>query len=127
MDGRPLSRLVFGIRYAVGLLRSARRIASELGPVRSFNHQAEAIAVDRPQPAVPARLSEKDAVQAWSLGTNCLLYEADRGPELLNVGTQRYPLMVPRSQAWEQGYVLPPSLFEHPAGLAHLMGSGHGR
>ena len=36
MDGRPLSRLVFGIRYAAGLLRTARRVARELGPVRDF-------------------------------------------------------------------------------------------
>jgi transcriptional regulator with XRE-family HTH domain len=33
-EGRPLSRLVLGIRYAAGLLRTARRIADELGPAR---------------------------------------------------------------------------------------------
>lgn len=105
MDGRPLSRLVFGIRYAAGLLRTARRIARELGPVRNFSHQP-ATAADRPQPAVRAQLSKKDVVQAWSLGANCLLYEADRGPEQLNVGTARHPMMVPRDQAWQQAYAM---------------------
>lgn len=33
-EGRPLSRLLLGIRYSAGLLRTARRIADELGPTR---------------------------------------------------------------------------------------------
>jgi len=32
--GRPLSRLLLGVRYAAGLLRTARRIADELGSTR---------------------------------------------------------------------------------------------
>ena len=36
MEGRPLSRLVFGIRYTAGLLRTAPR-ADELGPTRRLN------------------------------------------------------------------------------------------
>ena len=46
MDSRPLSRLVLGIRYAAGLLRTARRVAREIGPARNFNHHAEATAED---------------------------------------------------------------------------------
>jgi hypothetical protein len=111
MDGRPLSRLVFGIRYAAGLLRTARRIASELGPARDFNHRAEATADDRlvvpsldiPQADVGEQLRE-DALGAWSAALNCLLYEKDPGPEQLNVGTQNKPMMVPRDQAWQQSY-----------------------
>lgn len=106
MRGRPLSRLVFGIRYAVGLLRTARRIANELGPVRDFSYNAEPAAADRPQLATRAQLNKDDVVQAWSLGTNCLLYEEDRGPEKLNVGSRRYPLMVSRSQTWQHAYAL---------------------
>lgn len=34
VEGRPLSQVFFGIRYATGLLRAARQIADELGPVR---------------------------------------------------------------------------------------------
>lgn len=104
MSGRPLSRLVFGIRYAAGLLRTGRRIARELGPVRDFSPQAEPAAADWPQPVIGAQLNKDDVVQAWSLGTNCLLYEGDRGPEQLNVGTERHPLMVPRSQVWQHSY-----------------------
>jgi|SRR5215211_578371 len=33
-EGRPISRLVLGIRYSIGLLRTARKIADELGPTR---------------------------------------------------------------------------------------------
>jgi transcriptional regulator with XRE-family HTH domain len=33
-EGRPLARLILGTRFAAGLLRSARRIASGLGPAR---------------------------------------------------------------------------------------------
>ena len=47
MDSRPLSRLVLGIRYAAGLLRTARRVANELGPARDFNHRTETNAADR--------------------------------------------------------------------------------
>jgi hypothetical protein len=104
MGGRPLSRLVFGIRYAAGLLRTARRIASELGSVRDFSDQPEAAAADWPQPVTRAQLNEDDAIHAWSLGTNCLLYEGDRGPEQLNLGTERHPLMVSRSQWWQHNY-----------------------
>lgn len=33
-EGRPLTRLLLGVRYSAGLLRTARRIADELGPAR---------------------------------------------------------------------------------------------
>jgi hypothetical protein len=48
--------------------------------------------------------AEEDASKAWLLAGNCLLYENDRGPELLNVGTGLKPLDVPRSQAWQLSY-----------------------
>jgi hypothetical protein len=111
MDSRPLSRLVLGIRYAAGLLRTARRIARELGPARDFSYRAETTAADRlvvssldlPQADVGKQLG-KDALEAWSLALNCLLYEKDKGPKQLNVGTARHPMMVPRDQAWQQAY-----------------------
>ena len=113
MDSRPLSRLVLGIRYAAGLLRTARRVANELGPARDFNHRAETTAADRlvtlsldiPQTDAGEQLG-KDALEAWSLALNCLLYEKDRGPQKLNVGTARHPMMVPRDQAWQQAYAM---------------------
>lgn len=113
MDSRPLSRLVLGLRYAAGLLRTGRRVANELGPARDFSHRAETTAADRlvapsldmPQAGVGEQL-RKDALQAWSLALNCLLYEKDPGPEQLNVGTERHPMMVPRDQAWQQAYAM---------------------
>jgi hypothetical protein len=48
--------------------------------------------------------AEEDAFQAWINARNCLLYENDQGPELLNVGTRLKPLRIPRSEAWQQSY-----------------------
>src|SRR5262245_13620329 len=36
-EGRPLTRLWLGVRYALGLLRAGQRVVNELGPVRSEN------------------------------------------------------------------------------------------
>jgi hypothetical protein len=47
---------------------------------------------------------EKDVTEAWSKAANCLLYEADPGPAMLNVGTADEPRMVPRSEAWQHAY-----------------------
>lgn len=111
LDSRPLSRLIFGIRYAAGLLRTARRVARELGPARDFSYRAGTTDADRlvvpsldvPQADMGERLRE-DALEAWSAAMNCLLYEKDPGPEQLNVGTRDKPMMVPRDQAWQQSY-----------------------
>jgi hypothetical protein len=48
--------------------------------------------------------AENDALQAFICARNCLLYENDSGPELLNVGTTHRPLKIPRSEAWQQSY-----------------------
>jgi len=49
---------------------------------------------------------EEDAFQAWIYASNCLLYEADTGPALLNVGTADEPRLIPRDQAWQHAYAL---------------------
>ncbi|MEV1005014.1 hypothetical protein [Nonomuraea sp. NPDC050202] len=49
---------------------------------------------------------EQDASQAWIYAANCLLYENDPGPAVLNVGSFDEPRMVPRSQAWQHAYAL---------------------
>jgi hypothetical protein len=50
--------------------------------------------------------AEEDASQALLHAQNCLLYENDPGPELLNVGTQLKPLRIPRSEAWQETYAM---------------------
>ena len=113
MKGRPLSRLVFGIRYAVGLLRTARCIADELGPARRLNCSAQSEEADwsaapSPVPAAPGTRprAEEDDFQAWVAATNCLLYENDTGPRKLNVGSRDKPVLVPREQAWRDAYAM---------------------
>jgi hypothetical protein len=49
---------------------------------------------------------EEDAFQAWVYARNCLLYETDRGPALLNVGSEREPRLIPRSEAWQHAYAM---------------------
>ncbi|WP_020522854.1 hypothetical protein [Catelliglobosispora koreensis] len=48
--------------------------------------------------------STDDETLAWSLATNCLLYEEDPGPRLLNIGSPTEPKMVPRREAWRELY-----------------------
>lgn len=48
--------------------------------------------------------AEEDAFTARLCARNCLLYENDPGPELLNVGTRLKPLEIPRSEAWQLSY-----------------------
>jgi hypothetical protein len=50
--------------------------------------------------------AEKDRLNAWSYAWNCLLYENDPGPAQLNVGTDREPRLVPRSEAWQHAYAM---------------------
>ncbi|MHA6795915.1 hypothetical protein ACVGVM_20715 [Pseudonocardia bannensis] len=45
-----------------------------------------------------------DALTAWSLAANCVLYERDPGPALLNVGSADEPRYLPRTQAWRDSY-----------------------
>ncbi|MEK6438950.1 hypothetical protein [Pseudonocardia sp. T1-2H] len=45
-----------------------------------------------------------DALTAWSLAANCVLYERDPGPTLLNVGSADEPRYLPRAQAWRDSY-----------------------
>ena len=48
--------------------------------------------------------AEQDRLNAWSYASNCLLYEADPGPALLDVGSESEPRLVPRSEAWQHTY-----------------------
>ena len=48
--------------------------------------------------------SISDETLAWSYATNCLLYEEDPGPALLNIGSAEEPKTVPRSEAWRELY-----------------------
>jgi hypothetical protein len=48
--------------------------------------------------------AEDDAFKARLLAKNCLLYENDPAPALLNVGTRLKPLKIPRSEAWQLSY-----------------------
>ncbi|HLQ53035.1 MAG TPA: hypothetical protein VK162_02055 [Streptosporangiaceae bacterium] len=54
---------------------------------------------------VPTQAKE-DAAQAFLCARNCLLYEADPGPALVNVGSSDEPRMIPRDQAWQHAYAL---------------------
>jgi len=48
--------------------------------------------------------AEEDAFHARLNAANCLLYENDPGEARLNVGTPLKPLLIPRSEAWQQSY-----------------------
>ncbi|SDG27465.1 hypothetical protein [Pseudonocardia oroxyli] len=41
---------------------------------------------------------------AWSLAANCLLYESDPGPAVLNVASAAEPVWMDRSTAWQDSY-----------------------
>jgi hypothetical protein len=45
-----------------------------------------------------------DALTGWSLAANCVLYESDPGPAMLNVGSVAEPRYLPRAQAWRDSY-----------------------
>lgn len=45
-----------------------------------------------------------DARLAWSLAANCLLYEADPGPAVLNVASAAEPVWMDRAAAWQDSY-----------------------
>jgi hypothetical protein len=47
----------------------------------------------------------EDAVQAFGCGANCLLREAE-APDVLNVGSDEEPRMVPGDQAWQHAYAM---------------------
>lgn len=48
--------------------------------------------------------AEADARLAWSLAANCLLYESDPGPAVLNVASAAEPVWMDRSTAWQDSY-----------------------
>jgi hypothetical protein len=48
--------------------------------------------------------AKEDAFHAWLNAANCLLYENDPGEARLNVATPLKPLLIPRSEAWQQSY-----------------------
>lgn len=62
MEARPLSRLLFGIRYAVGLLLAARRVADELGPAREEEWRGGYHLHVEQQRAVAEALASPDAL-----------------------------------------------------------------
>ncbi|MCF7552188.1 hypothetical protein [Pseudonocardia sp. WMMC193] len=48
--------------------------------------------------------AEADAHLAWSLAANCLLYESDPGPAVLNVASAAEPVWMDRSTAWQDSF-----------------------
>lgn len=48
--------------------------------------------------------AEADARLAWSLAANCLLYESDPGPSVINVASAAEPVWMDRSTAWQDSY-----------------------
>ena len=54
--------------------------------------------------AEPAQQAEQDTATAWWYAANCLLYEHDRGPARLNIGSTIEPVRVDRSHAWQDAY-----------------------
>lgn len=59
-----------------------------------------------PEPPEPPgdRRDLADARLAWSLAANCLLYEADLGPAVLNVASSAEPVWMDRAAAWQHRY-----------------------
>jgi hypothetical protein len=49
---------------------------------------------------------DDDALQAVLCARNCLLYERDDGPPLLNVGSVTEPRRIPRAEAWQHAYAM---------------------
>jgi len=62
MEARPLSRLLFGIRYAAGLLLAARQVADELGPAREEEWRGRYQLNDQQQRAVAEALASPEAL-----------------------------------------------------------------
>jgi hypothetical protein len=63
---------------------------------------------DLPKPELPGHRTQadRDAANAWLNARNCLLQEDAPGHAELNVGTEREPRMLPRSEAWQHNYAM---------------------
>ena len=61
-------------------------------------------AVDNDDDAADRSTADTDAQLAWSLAANCLLYEEDPGPAMVNVGSDTEPSWMPRDQAWRYSF-----------------------
>jgi hypothetical protein len=67
--------------------------------------------------------AEEDRFQAWVHARNCLLYEADGGPDV-NAGTEHQPVMITHAEAIQVTYAKH-LLLEFDADLARLQAAAH--